>query len=124
MLTRKQIEAASAEELEQIKARLEEELERRRKVHETRAPRPRSGREVIGGARSPSGYHQLEKVRCGKASCKGCAEGPSHGPYLYLYYREGGRMRSEYANNKPEHVAAAVEAGIYESAGLVPPRPR
>lgn len=39
-----------------------------------------------------------EKVRCGDESCK-CASGnpeDRHGPYLYRYYREGGKLKSEY----------------------------
>ncbi len=39
-----------------------------------------------------------EKVKCGDETCK-CASGNSvdmHGPYLYRYYREGGKLKSEY----------------------------
>ena len=39
-----------------------------------------------------------EKVKCGDETCK-CASGnldDIHGPYLYRYYREGGKLTSEY----------------------------
>ncbi|MDV7351235.1 DUF6788 family protein [Halorubrum distributum] len=39
-----------------------------------------------------------EKVKCGDETCK-CASGnlgDMHGPYLYRYYREGGKLTSEY----------------------------
>jgi hypothetical protein len=39
-----------------------------------------------------------EKVKCGDETCK-CASGnlgDMHGPYLYWYYREGGKLTSEY----------------------------
>ncbi len=34
-------------------------------------------------------------VRCGKASCR-CARGEPHGPYHYLFWRSGGRLRKRY----------------------------
>ena len=39
-----------------------------------------------------------EKVKCGDDSCK-CASGnpeDMHGPYLYRYYRDNGKIKSEY----------------------------
>jgi hypothetical protein len=38
---------------------------------------------------------QLERVRCGKASCR-CADGELHGPYWYEYWSEAGKTRSRY----------------------------
>src|SRR5687768_9130259 len=35
--------------------------------------------------------YRLEKVKCGK-DCAGCP----HGPYLYKYWREDGRLRKAY----------------------------
>ena len=69
-----------------------------------------------------SRHYQLEKVRRGKRGCRKCAEGVAHGPYLYRYFRKDGRMRSEYVNNSPEHVAQAEQAGLYEAAAVKPPR--
>ena len=34
-------------------------------------------------------------VRCGKAECA-CVEGPGHGPYWYLFWRERGRLCKRY----------------------------
>ena len=34
---------------------------------------------------SREGTLRREKVSCGKKACKRCADGPSHGPYWYLY---------------------------------------
>jgi hypothetical protein len=34
-------------------------------------------------------------VRCGRPGCR-CARGGLHGPYLYRFWREGGRLRKEY----------------------------
>jgi len=39
--------------------------------------------------------YRLERVRCGKESCK-CAKGALHGPYWYAYWSEGGKSKSEY----------------------------
>ena len=38
----------------------------------------------------------LEKVTCGDETCKCITEGKKHGPYLYRYFREGGKLTSEY----------------------------
>ncbi|MCL6451073.1 MAG: hypothetical protein K6T75_07275 [Acetobacteraceae bacterium] len=39
--------------------------------------------------------YRLEMVSCGK--CVRCREnGPSHGPYWYAYWKEGGVTRSRY----------------------------
>ena len=34
-------------------------------------------------------------VRCGKRGCR-CARGELHGPYSYLFWRSGGRLRKRY----------------------------
>lgn len=43
--------------------------------------------------------YRLERVRCGKESCK-CAEGKLHGPYWYAYWTEGGKTRSQYVGKE------------------------
>lgn len=43
-------------------------------------------------AAEPTITYRLERVKCGK---KGCAKCP-HGPYVYKYWREGGRLRKAY----------------------------
>ena len=40
-------------------------------------------------------WYRSEAVRCGKATCA-CREGKLHGPYVYKYWREGGRLRKKY----------------------------
>lgn len=39
--------------------------------------------------------YQEQFRRCGKHGCH-CREGQRHGPYLYAYWREGGRLVSKY----------------------------
>lgn len=39
---------------------------------------------------------QLEKVACGKATCKTCP----HGPYWYAYRRQGARLVSKYIGKR------------------------
>ncbi len=34
-------------------------------------------------------------VRCGKSTCR-CATGDGHGPYWFLYWREGAKQRRRY----------------------------
>jgi len=36
-----------------------------------------------------------EFVKCGKPNCQ-CARGQGHGPYVYVYWRENGRVRKRY----------------------------
>jgi hypothetical protein len=36
-----------------------------------------------------------QMVRCGKAGCK-CERGEMHGPFHYLFWREGGKLRKVY----------------------------
>jgi hypothetical protein len=41
--------------------------------------------------------YQLQRRRCGRASCRACQEGPGHGPYWYAYWRgSDGKLRSGY----------------------------
>ena len=52
----------------------------------------------------------LQRVRCGKPACR-CARGELHGPYAYLFWREGGRLRKRYvpAGDLPAARAACAE---------------
>jgi hypothetical protein len=69
-------------------------------------------RTPAGEADAPAGTYRQELVRCGKARCTRCADGPAHGPYWYLYYRRGGRLISKYIGRElppdPRRPAAAV----------------
>lgn len=40
--------------------------------------------------------YQFEQVRCGKAACRRCNDGPGHGPYWYVYERREGRLVRSY----------------------------
>lgn len=46
-------------------------------------------------------------VKCGKSTCH-CAVGNLHGPYWYLFWRQGGRLRKRYI--KPAEVEAVRAA--------------
>ncbi len=58
--------------------------------------KPNKNREVVKRTKSGSMTLQLEKVNCGKATCQKCKNGPSHGPYWYGYWKEGGKTKSKY----------------------------
>lgn len=48
--------------------------------------------------------YQLERRRCGKKVCK-CASGDlglsGHGPYWYAYWKESGKLRTQYIGKRP-----------------------
>lgn len=46
-------------------------------------------------------------IRCGKPNCR-CARGELHGPYFYMFYRDGGRLKKVYV--KREYVDRLREA--------------
>lgn len=46
-------------------------------------------------------------VRCGKPGCR-CARGEPHGPYYYLFWREGGRLRKRYVRAADAVAVAAA----------------
>lgn len=46
-------------------------------------------------AREVTYTFRTERVRCGKAGCA-CRDGPGHGPYVYKYWKEAGRLRKRY----------------------------
>ena len=41
-----------------------------------------------------------EWKKCGKPSCQCSTEGKLHGPYLYEYWKQGGRTHSRYLGKK------------------------
>lgn len=43
--------------------------------------------------------------RCGKATCRRCAEGAGHGPYWYAFWDQDGRRRSCYLGKQPPAAA-------------------
>lgn len=58
---------------------------------------PHTGREVVESRTAGAINYQLERIRCGKESCR-CygSNGTLHGPYWYAYFRDGKRKRSQY----------------------------
>lgn len=54
--------------------------------------------EPVGAADDARGTVVKERVACGDETCRCESGNPSdmHGPYLYLYYRDQGQLRSEY----------------------------
>lgn len=94
MLTRTQIENATTEELEQLQARIEAELEGRRGAEERNH---QSTVEVLQRHETPAGTFQWQMRECGhKERCNKCKSGKRHGPYLYRFYYRDGKRRSEY----------------------------
>ncbi|UWG49175.1 Uncharacterized protein HSRCO_3034 (plasmid) [Halanaeroarchaeum sp. HSR-CO] len=51
--------------------------------------------EIVDQESSGKGTIVKQGRKCGDETCH-CADGELHGPYLYRYYREGGKLRSEY----------------------------
>jgi hypothetical protein len=99
MLTRTQIENATTEELEQLRVRVEAELEGRREAEE-----PDHGSaaiEVLESHETPAGTFQWQMRECGhKERCNKCKSGKRHGPYLYRFYYRHGKRHSEYISLK------------------------
>jgi len=87
-----QIENLTTVQLEALQDHIQAEIFRRELEQ-----RHTSGREVIGLVlHTPVGTMREEFVACGKGRCKKCTNGPSHGPYWYLYYRKDKKLVSKY----------------------------
>jgi hypothetical protein len=56
----------------------------------TGSPPARESRPPVPGR--PKVSYRQQRVRCGKDGCTRCP----HGPYWYAFWREGGRVRSQY----------------------------
>jgi hypothetical protein len=53
-------------------------------------------RVVVRERRTGAGTLRLEKVKCGKPGCKSCPHPHTGEGYWYLYFREGGKLKSRY----------------------------
>jgi len=42
-----------------------------------------------------AGWLSAQRVRCGRPGCK-CSRGELHGPYFYLFWREGRKLKKRY----------------------------
>ncbi len=81
------LDQLSDRQIQQLRE-IEERL--RRAVQERRSSAPQ--RAVTAEQQFGSLTFRYETVRCGKANCTRCP----HGPYWYVYWKEGGRTRSRY----------------------------
>lgn len=80
------------ETLEDVHAYVAELLEyRRRPIDEAELP---DGAQPVDKDPNEKGTIVKERVKCG-ADCT-CNDGNGHGPYFYRYYREDGKLTSEY----------------------------
>jgi len=52
-------------------------------------------RSAGGKGRKPRGTYRQEYVRCGRKGCS-CRTTKGHGPYWFLYWREGAKLRKKY----------------------------
>ena len=84
-------------------------------AHRNEDPIARPGRQVVEVHRRGALLLQLERKRCGKATCR-CMQpaGQGHGPYWYAYWRAGGKTRSTYLGKqlRPEHFFAEGPADL------------
>jgi hypothetical protein len=92
MLTKTQLENATAGELEVLRNRIEAELTKR----ELADREPSESRQLVEERPANAGTLRLEHIKCGKKRCRKCSEGEGHGPYWYLYYRRNGKLTSRY----------------------------
>ena len=85
------------------------ERERARARREKLEQRRSAAREEARNRR----YLRLERVNCGKKSCKKCAAGELHGPYWYLYRpKQNGNGRTSQYVGKILPQPLAQEFGV------------
>ena len=91
------IQQLSLEQAQQLYAELGERIQQLEHPPMPLATRQTQEREVVEARHIHDQLYQLEYVRCGKAECR-CAEaeGSLHGPYWYVYWREKGKLKSQY----------------------------
>lgn len=65
--------------------------------------------------KEPTVTYRLERVKCGKKGCTRCP----HGPYVYKYWREGGRLRKKYAG-KPKAATEPERTNVQEPGAALP----
>ncbi len=70
------------------------ELEQRRKAAAAR--RGDDAGAQVGTVGGSSAHLRERFIRCGKPRCWCALQEPGHGPYLYLVWREGTRVRERY----------------------------
>jgi hypothetical protein len=110
MLTNTQLRTATTQELKRLQERIAKELAQRQQDAQQRftnrgEDKAHTGRDKRFLAGS-SGHYQWEYVQCGNAKrCRKCRAGEKHGPYLYRYFYQKGKQKSEYIklSDLPKH---------------------
>ncbi|HLL79837.1 MAG TPA: DUF6788 family protein [Ktedonobacteraceae bacterium] len=81
---------------------------------------PRRYRQPIKTPRRSPGAnpmtYQLQYRRCGKPTCSTCQKGAGHGPYWYLYWRDGAKLRSRYLGKTKPEEEAGTDAALASAA--------
>jgi hypothetical protein len=94
------------EALRERRARIDAEIEQLEAQLDAQERAGQKGAEVleVEPARG-GGSYVLQKVRCGKPTCR-CARpgGELHGPYWYHYWKKDGRTKSRYVG-KSRHIS-------------------
>ena len=106
--------------LRERRARIDAEIEQLEAQLDAQERAGQKGGEVleVESARG-GGSYVLQKVRCGKPTCR-CARagGELHGPYWYLYWKKDGKTKSRYVGKERP---AEDEGGLsYILPGSVP----
>lgn len=71
--------------------------------------------------------YELQYRKCSKKGCH-CQQGSQHGPYMYAYWREGGRLKSAYIGNpdikesKPTLHSALMQLQALNAALRITPK--
>lgn len=109
-ITREWLESLDPVEFQEISYMISdiqrERAERRRRKLELRRA---EARKIAHNKR----YLRLERVNCGKKTCKKCASGELHGPYWYLY-----RPKVNAPGRTSEYVGKLLPEKLAEEFGI------
>jgi len=83
----KQIQEYTIAELEDLQFAIGELIEQKRETEQSSVRSAESGSKIT---------EREEYRRCGRANCRCNVNGELHGPYLYHYWSENGRVKSKY----------------------------
>jgi hypothetical protein len=71
-------------------------------------PKVKAGALVVETVHVEGITYQSRFVKCGKANCKKCAKGPTHGPYWYAFVWTKGKPKAHYVGkNLPDLIDLA-----------------
>lgn len=89
------------EQAKQLQGELEAMIHKLEQQQTSASIPPRHDREVVQVQHLHDRLYQLERVRCGKPTCKCMGKNAQlHGPYWYAYWRENGKLKSRYVRKK------------------------